>query len=77
MVTIKFNPPLSKRYEICGGHKFQHFIPGRDYKILDVCSRTGFKVKDSSGVTWWISKRNLRDWFPSADYVFCLREFKK
>lgn len=78
MPVIKFNPSGFKRNEIyTSGHKFYHFIPGWEYEILDVCGRTGFKVKDTSGLYVWVSKRNLKDYFPGTNYEQCFKEFRK
>lgn len=77
MVKIKFNPSVFKRYEICGGHKFQYLIPGHEYLVREACGRTGFKIKDETGIGVWVSKRNLKDFFPNENFERVLKEFRK
>ena len=67
MIKIRYAPGVGLQYKIVGGHKFQYFTPGREYTILEICGRAGFRVKDDSGVNVWVSYTNLRKYFPQAD----------
>lgn len=65
MVKIRFCPGVGVKYTIISGHKFQHWISGREYEVLDYDSRAGFKVRGPFGDTW-VSHSQLRKWFPNT-----------
>lgn len=67
MVKIRFCPGVGVKYTIVSGHKFQHWISGNEYEVLEYDSRAGFKVKGPFGTPTWVSHSQLRKWFPNTD----------
>ncbi|QGH45144.1 hypothetical protein [Bacteriophage Eos] len=67
MVTITYCPGVGIQYKIVGGHKFQYFVLGQKYEVIERDSRAGYRIKGPFEQEMWISHSQLRKYFPNAD----------